>query len=189
MNTLLRFYKRFSVLSSKFQTPFLLAVRLYWGWQFAQTGWGKLHHLDKITSFSALLTFRCPASPLISCRALSLSAAFSDFWIGIEIYLTSAGRQHACSVLDTGPGGIVRSLFRSWKVLCRRSVYLPVRLVDDFDIRSWIHFCGCAVEKALGKRAVRRWRVVSSASRMKLRRSPPIFGGDMKTLLSRDVEE
>ena len=24
------------------QSPFLLAVRLYWGWQFAQTGWGKL---------------------------------------------------------------------------------------------------------------------------------------------------
>jgi putative oxidoreductase len=29
----------------------LLAVRLYWGWQFAQTGWGKLHRLDQVTQF------------------------------------------------------------------------------------------------------------------------------------------
>jgi putative oxidoreductase len=60
MKTLLRFYERFSVLSSKFQTPFLLAVRLYWGWQFAQTGWGKLHHLDKITEFFGTLNIPAP---------------------------------------------------------------------------------------------------------------------------------
>ena len=33
------------------QSPFLLLVRLYWGWQFAQTGWGKLHHLGHFTQF------------------------------------------------------------------------------------------------------------------------------------------
>lgn len=33
------------------QSPFLLLVRLYWGFQFAQTGWGKLHNLVKITGF------------------------------------------------------------------------------------------------------------------------------------------
>jgi len=36
-------------------------VRLYWGWQFAQSGWGKLHHLDKITSFFATLNIPFPA--------------------------------------------------------------------------------------------------------------------------------
>jgi putative oxidoreductase len=29
----------------------LLAVPLYWGWQFVQTGWGKMHHIAKITGF------------------------------------------------------------------------------------------------------------------------------------------
>jgi putative oxidoreductase len=33
------------------RSPFLFAVRLYWGWQFTQTGLGKLRHLDKITGF------------------------------------------------------------------------------------------------------------------------------------------
>ena len=33
------------------QAAFLLAVRLYWGWQFSVTGWGKLHNLAKVTAF------------------------------------------------------------------------------------------------------------------------------------------
>jgi putative oxidoreductase len=39
----------------------LLVVRLYWGFQFAQTGWGKLHNLAKITSFFARLNIPFPA--------------------------------------------------------------------------------------------------------------------------------
>lgn len=31
--------------------PLLLAIRLYWGWQFFQTGKGKLMNLDNTTSF------------------------------------------------------------------------------------------------------------------------------------------
>lgn len=46
---------------STLQSPFLLAVRLYWGWQFAQTGWGKLHNLARITGFFASLGIPFPA--------------------------------------------------------------------------------------------------------------------------------
>ena len=46
---------------SALQSPLLLAVRLYWGWQFAQTGWGKLHRLDRITDFFASLGIPWPA--------------------------------------------------------------------------------------------------------------------------------
>jgi len=42
------------------QTIFLLLVRLYWGWQFAQTGWGKLHNLAKVTGFFASLGIPFP---------------------------------------------------------------------------------------------------------------------------------
>jgi putative oxidoreductase len=61
MKGLLQLYARFSALVSYLQSPFLLAVRLYWGWQFAQSGWGKLHHLDKITSFFTTLNIPFPA--------------------------------------------------------------------------------------------------------------------------------
>jgi putative oxidoreductase len=47
---------------SLLQSPFLLLVRLYWGWQFAQTGWGKLHSLGKITEFFTSLQIPFPAA-------------------------------------------------------------------------------------------------------------------------------
>jgi len=43
------------------QSPLLLVIRLYWGWQFAQDGWGKLHHLDHVTQFFASLNLPMPA--------------------------------------------------------------------------------------------------------------------------------
>jgi putative oxidoreductase len=33
------------------QSPLLLAIRLYWGYQLAETGWGKLHNLDHVAEF------------------------------------------------------------------------------------------------------------------------------------------
>jgi putative oxidoreductase len=46
--------------ASSLQAVLLLAVRLYWGWQFMQTGWGKLHKLDKVTQFFTSLGIPAP---------------------------------------------------------------------------------------------------------------------------------
>ena len=61
MDSLVRLYSRFAAAISYLQSPFLLAVRLYWGWQFAQTGWGKLHNIAKITDFFASLNIPFPS--------------------------------------------------------------------------------------------------------------------------------
>ncbi|MDQ5978082.1 MAG: putative oxidoreductase [Verrucomicrobiota bacterium] len=42
------------------QSPLLLAIRLFWGWQFAQTGWGKLMNLDRTAGFFASLDIPLP---------------------------------------------------------------------------------------------------------------------------------
>jgi putative oxidoreductase len=47
-------------LSPYVQSLFLLFVRLYWGWQFMQTGWGKLHNLDQVTQFFTSLGIPAP---------------------------------------------------------------------------------------------------------------------------------
>jgi putative oxidoreductase len=47
--------------SSSLQSPFLLAVRLYWGWQFMQTGWGKLTGINRVISFFTDLGIPAPA--------------------------------------------------------------------------------------------------------------------------------
>jgi putative oxidoreductase len=38
-------------LLNRLQGPLLLAIRLYWGWQLAQSGWGKIHNLARVTDF------------------------------------------------------------------------------------------------------------------------------------------
>lgn len=43
------------------QSAFLLFVRLYWGWQFWQTGWGKLHRLPQVVEFFTSLGIPFPA--------------------------------------------------------------------------------------------------------------------------------
>ena len=60
MKQLLRIYEHVVAALSYLQSPLLLAVRLYWGFQFAQTGWGKLHGLAKITDFFASLNIPFP---------------------------------------------------------------------------------------------------------------------------------
>jgi putative oxidoreductase len=57
----IQLYQAVSKQLSRLESPFLLAIRLYWGWQFAQTGWGKLNHLAKITGFFASLGIPFPA--------------------------------------------------------------------------------------------------------------------------------
>ena len=46
--------------SSSLASPFLLAVRLYWGWQFMQAGWGKLHDIGKVIGFFTDLGIPAP---------------------------------------------------------------------------------------------------------------------------------
>src|SRR5271169_2304531 len=54
-------YNRLIQASSSLQSPFLLAVRLYWGWQFMQTGWGKLINIGKVIHFFTQLGIPAPA--------------------------------------------------------------------------------------------------------------------------------
>ena len=55
MNQLLHAYRRVMAAFSALQSPMLLAVRLYWGYQFVQAGWGHLHSLPKFASYLASL--------------------------------------------------------------------------------------------------------------------------------------
>jgi putative oxidoreductase len=67
-----RLYLCFFEVVDYLRSPFLLAVRLYWGWQLVQSGWGKLHNLDKVTDYFTSLGLPMPAqmSVIISCVEL-----------------------------------------------------------------------------------------------------------------------
>ena len=62
-------YGRFCAATRLLRSPFLLFVRVYWGWQFMQTGWGKLHSLSHVRDFFSSLGIPAPGvmAPFISC--------------------------------------------------------------------------------------------------------------------------
>lgn len=60
MATLTRLYRLLISVASRLDSAFLLIVRLYWGVQMAQTGWGKLHSLERITNFFTTLGIPAP---------------------------------------------------------------------------------------------------------------------------------
>jgi putative oxidoreductase len=57
-----RLYDLFGQALSSLQSPFLAAVRVYWGWQIAQNGWGKLHNLGNVTQFFGSLGLPAPGA-------------------------------------------------------------------------------------------------------------------------------
>src|ERR1700674_2118932 len=62
-------YQRVFGWADYLQSPFLLLARLYWGWQLVESGWGKLHNLEKVTEFFTSLGLPMPAqmAVFISC--------------------------------------------------------------------------------------------------------------------------
>ncbi len=60
-------------MASRAQSPFLLFVRLYWGWQFIQTGWGKLHNLAQVTQFFTTLGIPAPGSTALFVGCVEFS--------------------------------------------------------------------------------------------------------------------
>ena len=50
-NTGFKLYNRLINLLNYLRSPLLLVVRLYWGWQFWQAGWGKLQDISKPIGF------------------------------------------------------------------------------------------------------------------------------------------
>lgn len=89
MTKLSELYRHFSKLTSYLQSPFLLLVRLYWGWQLVQSGWGKLHHLDKVTDFFASLNLPAPGvtahfvAGLEFVGGILLILGLGSRWIGL----------------------------------------------------------------------------------------------------------
>ncbi|SPE24452.1 DoxX [Candidatus Sulfotelmatomonas gaucii] len=89
MQTLVRFvrncYAGVTAFLNRLQSPLLLAIRLYWGWQFAQDGWGKLTHLARVTNFFDSLNLPAPG-------ATATLVASVEFFGGILLVLGLASR-------------------------------------------------------------------------------------------------
>ncbi|HET6928731.1 MAG TPA: DoxX family protein [Candidatus Acidoferrum sp.] len=81
----LQWHCQFFTLVSYLQSPFLLLIRLYWGWQLAQSGWGKLHHLANVAEYFTTLGLPMPAR-------MAVFIACVEFFGGILLALGLASR-------------------------------------------------------------------------------------------------
>src|ERR1700756_4666236 len=85
LSKVLQWHCQFFILVSYLQSPFLLLIRLYWGWQLVQSGWGKLHHLSNVGEYFATLGLPMPAQ-------MAVFIACVEFFGGIFLALGLASR-------------------------------------------------------------------------------------------------
>ncbi|MBI2498511.1 MAG: DoxX family protein [Opitutae bacterium] len=85
---------KFDSLASGLQSPLLLVIRLYWGLSFAQTGWGKLMHLDKTAAFFASIDIPLP-------KLNAIAAGSTEFLGGLLLALGLVARPVAVPLIFT----------------------------------------------------------------------------------------
>lgn len=88
LSTVGKAYEGFASIMARLQSPLLLAIRLYWGCQFMQDGWGKLTHLDKVTDFFTSLNLPAPHLTALMVALVELCGGFL-FTLGIASRLAS----------------------------------------------------------------------------------------------------
>lgn len=71
---------KFDSLAAGLQSPLLLVLRLYWGFSFAQSGWGKFMNLDRTIGFFESLHIPMP-------KLNALMAASTEFGGGVLLAL------------------------------------------------------------------------------------------------------
>ncbi len=71
-NLISRGYQLYTNAADSLKSPFLLAVRLYWGGQLMQSGWGKLHNIASVTQFFSSLGLPAPHFTAIAISNLEL---------------------------------------------------------------------------------------------------------------------
>ena len=81
-------YGRCAFVLSYFESPLLLAIRLYWGWQFMQDGLGKLTHLGNVAEYFTTLGLPAPAATAFMVGSVELVGGFL-FTFGIGSRLVS----------------------------------------------------------------------------------------------------
>lgn len=86
---------RFDRAAAVLQSPLLLLVRLYWGWSFAQTGWGKFGRIDEVAAwFGDSLNIPFP-------KANAIMAASTELVGGILLLLGLLARPASVALAFT----------------------------------------------------------------------------------------
>jgi putative oxidoreductase len=88
------FYTGLVAVGENLQSLFLLAIRLFWGYQFMLAGWGKVQDINKVAGFFAELGI-----PLVTVS--TYAASYTEFIGGILLIIGFASRLAAIPLMFT----------------------------------------------------------------------------------------
>lgn len=75
-------YGWFLKIANSLQSPFLLLVRLFWGWQFWQSGWAHLQNMPKFIEFFAQLGIPAPS---LNAHFVAVLEAFGGILLALGL--------------------------------------------------------------------------------------------------------
>jgi putative oxidoreductase len=160
LNNLTKLHDRFFALVSQLQSPFLLLVRLYWGWQLVQSGWGKLHNLDRVTQFFGSLNLPMPAqmAVFISCveffggifLAIGLFSRMTALVLTINMIMAyvTADREALFSVFSDPDKFYAAAPYTFLIASLIILIFGPGKFCLDFLLRRFVHLPGPAAEES-----------------------------------------
>jgi putative oxidoreductase len=132
------------------QSPLLLAIRLYWGWEFIQDGWGKLNHLDKVTDYFTTLNLPQPHLTAIFVSLLELiGGALFALGIGtrliafllfmnMTVAFWTAEREAFASILSNPDKFTGASAYNDWLATLIILIMGPGYLAVDTILRRFL---------------------------------------------------
>jgi len=156
LNNLAKYHDRFFSYVSLLHSPFLLLVRLYWGWQLIESGWGKLHNLGKVTEFFASLNLPMPAqmAVFISCveffggilLAIGLFSRITALGLTINMIMAyiTADREALLSVFSDPDKFYAAAPYTFLIASLIVLIFGPGKFCVDYLLRRFAHLPGLA---------------------------------------------
>jgi Predicted membrane protein len=135
--------------ASSLQSPFLLAVRLYWGWQFFQTGWGKLQDISKPIDFFTQLGIPFPtfSAYLVGCvecfGGILLFIGLASRLVSIPLFINmcvayvTADREALKSIFSDPGKFYAADPFTFWFVALLVLIFGPGKISVDYLIAKF----------------------------------------------------
>jgi putative oxidoreductase len=145
-------YARFVSVASGGESLLLLLIRLYWGWQFAQTGWGKLHHLDRVTAFFTSLGLPAPgptalfiglvefAGGILFALGLGSRAVSLVLFINMTVAYWTADREAFTSILSAPEKFYAADPYTFWFAALLILILGPGLISLDTFVGRWLGF-------------------------------------------------
>ncbi|MDE3200761.1 MAG: DoxX family protein [Acidobacteriota bacterium] len=150
MQSIAKLYAHVCALLNRLQSPLLLAIRLYWGYELATDGWGKLHNLSRVAEYFTTLGLPMPAQTalfvslveLIGGTTLALGiltrATAMVLFINMTVAFLAAEKDAFFSVFSDPDKFQGASAYNDWFAALLILILGPGLIAVDTLLKRWV---------------------------------------------------